>query len=204
MEWLSPSGNCYFSILLYPEIRVDRASMITLIAALAVAKAIRQAAGFETMIKWPNDVVANGKKLCGILTESSTDLEYIQYVAVGIGINSNQKEFDSDITDMATSVCLETGKDVCRSKLMACVFECFEDYYDKFIKTEDMSELCEEYNEHLINCGRNVKIIDKDNVRILKAIGIDRMGGLIVEDTDGSRETIISGEVSVRGLYGYV
>ena len=202
--WISPSGNCYFSILLYPDVRVERASMITLVAAMAVAKAVREAEGLETMIKWPNDVVVNGKKICGILTESSTDLEYIQYVVVGIGINCNQTEFDNEIIKMATSIRLETKKEVDRAKLLAKFFDCFEKYYDIFMKTEDLSELSAAYNELLINKGREVKIIEKDTERVLKAVGINSKGGLIVENMDGSQETIISGEVSVRGLYGYV
>lgn len=203
-SWISPEGNIYFSILLYPDVRVDRASMITLIAAMAVAKAIREIEGLETMIKWPNDVVADGKKLCGILTESSTDLEYIQYVVVGIGINCNQEEFDKEIRDMATSISLQTGIEVNRSRLLAKVFDCFEDYYETFMKTEDLTELSGEYNEMLINRGCEIKVIEKGQERILKALGINEMGALIVADSDGRTENIISGEVSVRGLYGYV
>lgn len=202
--WISPSGNCYFSMLLYPDVKVDRASMITLIAAMAVAKAVRDTEGIETMIKWPNDVVVNGKKICGILTESSTDLEYIQYVVVGIGINCNQREFDEEIRNMATSICLENGREVRRARLLASFFECFEEYYDVFLETEDLSRLSDEYNELLINRGRDVKIIEGDKERILKALMINNTGGLIVENEEGDREVIISGEVSVRGLYGYV
>ncbi|MCR5702253.1 MAG: biotin--[acetyl-CoA-carboxylase] ligase [Lachnospiraceae bacterium] len=202
--WISPSGNCYFSILLYPDIKVDRASMITLVAAMAVAGAVKEYSGKETFIKWPNDVVVNGKKICGILTESSTDLEYIQYVVVGIGINCNQKNFDEDITNTATSVALEMEHDIERGKLLGRVLELFERYYDIFMKTEDLSELKDEYNEHLINIGREVKIIEKDGEYVKKALGIDESGALIVEDENGSQDYIISGEVSVRGLYGYV
>ena len=203
-SWISPSGNCYFSMLLYPDVRVDRASMITLIAAMAVAKAVRETENVETMIKWPNDVVVNGKKICGILTESSTDLEYIQYVVVGIGINCNQKEFDEEIRSMATSISLETGEEVNRPELLAKFFECFEEYYDIFMETEDLSRLSDTYNELLINRGREVKIIERNDERVMKALGINDMGGLVVENDAGERESIISGEVSVRGLYGYV
>ena len=80
----------------------------------------------------------------------------------------------------------------------------FEKYYEIFEKTEDMSGLIEAYNEKLVNCGREVKIIEKDRECILKALGIDNDGGLVVENSEGERESIISGEVSVRGIYGYV
>ena len=203
-EWISPAGNCYFSMLLYPDVRVDRASMITLISAMAVAKTVKEISGLCAMIKWPNDVVVNGKKICGILTESSTDLEYIQYVVVGIGINCNQKEFDSEIKDMATSIFLESENAVMRAGLLARFFEYFEDYYEMFLETEDLSKLSEEYNELLINRGRDVKIVEKSGERVLKAIGINDKGALVVENASGEQESIVSGEVSVRGLYGYV
>lgn len=202
--WVSPAGNCYFSILLRPEVLVDRASIITLVSAMALAKAIKQVAALDTMIKWPNDVIANGKKLCGILTESSTDLEYINYAVVGIGINANQTDFPEEIKDMASSIRLETGKEINRAELLGTFLNIFETYYETFLETEDLTKLSEKYNRLLVNRGREVKIIEKETERILTAVGIDDKGGLIVEDCNGQRETIISGEVSVRGLYGYV
>ena len=156
------------------------------------------------MIKWPNDVIANGKKLCGILTESSTDLEYINYVVVGIGINANQTEFPEEIRETASSIRLETGEKVNRAQLLGTFLDEFEKYYENFLETEDLTALAGQYNSLLVNRGKEVKIIEKDRERILNAVGIDDKGGLIVEDSCGNRETIISGEVSVRGLYGYV
>lgn len=203
-SWDSPEGNVYFTFILRPDVEVSRASMITLISVLALAKAIEKVTGLNTQIKWPNDVVANGKKLCGILTESSTDLEYINYVVVGIGINVNQTSFPDELADKASSLFLELGHSVNRGAVLGEFLNLFEVYYDIFIKTEDMSGLIDVYNEMLVNCGREVKIIEKDKERILKAIGIDENGGLIVENPEGIRESIISGEVSVRGLYGYV
>ena len=203
-SWVSPTGNCYFSVLLRPEIPADRASMITLLAAMGLAKAIKKVSHLNTMIKWPNDVVANGKKLCGILTESSTDLEYINYAVVGIGINTNQTEFPDEIRETASSIRLETGEKINRAELMGTFLDEFEKYYETFLKTEDLTSLSKEYNFLLINRGKEVKIIERDRERVLNAIGIDDRGGLIVEDSQGNQETIISGEVSVRGLYGYV
>lgn len=202
--WDSPKGNGYVSILLRPEILADRASMITLISAIALAKGIKKTANLETMIKWPNDVIANGKKICGILTESSTDLEYINYVVVGIGININQTEFSDEIKNTASSIRLETGEKINRAKLLAVVLKEFEKYYEIFLETEDLSNLFGEYNHLLVNRGKEVKIMEKNEIKVRKAIGIDHKGGLIVEDESGRQETIIAGEVSVRGLYGYV
>lgn len=203
-SWESPEGNVYFTFLLRPDVEVSRASMITLVAALALAQAIETVAELHAEIKWPNDVVANGKKLCGILTESSTDLEYINYVVVGIGVNVNQTSFPEEIADKASSLLLELGHSVNRGQVLGEFLNHFEKLYEIFIMTEDMSGLIDAYNQRLVNCGREVKIIEKDQERIRKAIGIDKSGGLIVEDSEGVRESIISGEVSVRGLYGYV
>lgn len=203
-SWESPAGNVYFTFLLRPEVRVSRASMITLVSALAMANAIEMVTKLKTQIKWPNDVVANGKKLCGILTESSTDLEYINYAVVGIGVNVNQTSFPEDIADKASSLLLELGHSVNRGQVLGEFLNQFEKYYEIFEKTEDMSGLIDAYNEKLVNCGREVKIIEKDRERILKALGIDNDGGLVVENSEGERESIISGEVSVRGIYGYV
>ena len=137
--WISPAGNCYFSILLRPDVVVDRASIITLVSAMALAKAIKQVTSLDTMIKWPNDVIANGKKLCGILTESSTDLEYINYVVVGIGVNANQADFPEEIKDMASSICLETGQKVNRAELLGTFLNVFEEYYELFLETDRKS-----------------------------------------------------------------
>ena len=203
-NWISPEGNCYFSLLLRPDMLAERASMITLVSALALVKAIQTEYHLEAMIKWPNDVVINGKKLCGILTESSTQLQHLKYVIVGIGINVNQKEFLEEIRQTATSISLETGKTEEGARLLAVFLQYFEQYYEIFLKTQDLSVLSKEYNRLLVNCKKEVKIIEQEKERILKAVGIDNMGGLIVEDRNGKQETIISGEGSVRGIYGYV
>ncbi|MCM1180515.1 MAG: biotin--[acetyl-CoA-carboxylase] ligase [Clostridium sp.] len=204
-SWVSPRGvNCYFTVLLRPELAADRASMITLIASMALAQAIKETVQLETMIKWPNDVIANGKKLCGILTESSTDLEYMNYVVVGIGINCNQEQFPEEIREKASSICLETGKKVNRCQLLGNFLTYFERYYETFLTTEDLEHLKDEYNHLLVNRGREVVVIEKDRERRFTAIGINQQGALLVEDAKGKKETIISGEVSVRGIYGYV
>ncbi|MCM1497462.1 MAG: biotin--[acetyl-CoA-carboxylase] ligase [Clostridium sp.] len=203
-SWVSPEGNCYFSVLLRPDIPAERASMLTLLTAMGLVRAIRRVGHLETMIKWPNDVVANGKKICGILTESSTDLEYINYVVVGIGINTNQTTFPKEIRKMASSIRLETGEKVNRAELLGAFLKEFEECYETFLQGGNLAAFKEEYNSVLVNRGREVKVVEKDRERILTAMGIDAGGGLIVTDSQGKQETIISGEVSVRGLYGYV
>ena len=203
--WISPSGSgIWMSIILRPEMEPYNASMLTLIAALAATSAIRKCCGTECYIKWPNDIVLNGKKICGILTEMSAEPDAVNYVVIGIGINVNTTEFDEEIKAVASSLFAETGQKIKRSMLVAAFATEFEKYYDIFIQTQDMSHLVEEYNSMLINAGKEVTITDSKGAFSGIAIGTDNKGQLIVTCEDGSVKNIIAGEVSVRGLYGYV
>ena len=169
-----------------------------------MTKAMEKITGMEIRIKWPNDVVLNGKKVCGILTEMSAELEEIHYIIVGLGINANTESFPEDIQDRATSIYLESGKKVERAAFIAEFCVQFEQYYERFLEMGNLAFLKEEYESYLINIGREVKIIKKKEERVRKALGINELGELIVAKSDGTTEIIFSGEVSVRGLYGYV
>ena len=204
-SWASPSGvGIWMSLILRPEIAPSSASMLTLAAALAVREGIQEETGLSPLIKWPNDLVLNGKKICGILTEMSTELMEIQYVITGIGINVNQREFPPEIRDTATSLSLEAGRSFRRSSLIAAILKAFEKDYTAFLKTGDLSLLLEEYNACLVNRGKEVCILDPSGEYRAVAEGIDESGSLLVTLPDGTRREIISGEVSVRGIYGYV
>ena len=138
--WKSPSGSSiYMTILLYPDIPPVKAPQLTLLMAIAVAEGIQEVTGLETKIKWPNDIVVNGRKICGILTEMSTEIDYINHVVIGAGINVNQDTFPDDIKATASSLKLELGKSVKRSELIAAVMKSFEKCYEIFIETEDLS-----------------------------------------------------------------
>ena len=186
-----------------PDFAPDRASMLTLIAALAVSKAISEKTGQEAEIKWPNDIVMNGKKVCGILTEMSAQLDYINHVVIGIGINVQNESFPKEIEQVATSILMETGQHVNRAELIEAVLEQFERYYEIFLETEDLSGLVKEYNAHLINMQKQVRVLDPKEPYEAKAMGITPHGELIVDTWEG-RKLVSSGEVSVRGVYGYV
>lgn len=204
-SWESPRGTgIWMSLILRPSISPYHASMLTLVAALAVAEGIKSCTGLQTLIKWPNDIVVNGKKVCGILTEMSADPDCINYVVVGIGINVSMESFPEEIREVAASLLMETGQKVKRSLLISDIMESFEQYYDTFMETEDMSGLLEEYNQWLANCGRPVRVLDPAGEYSGTAEGIDRMGELLVRTEDGKLRSVISGEVSVRGIYGYV
>ena len=182
------------TILLYPDIPPVKAPQLTLIMAIAVAEGIREVTGLETKIKWPNDIVVNGKKICGILTEMS----------IGVGINVNQDTFPDDIKENASSLKMELGKRIKRSGLIAAVMKIFEKYYEIFQETEDLSGLQELYNSMLVNKDREVKVLEPGNEYKAYAIGINQTGELIVRTPDGKEKEIYAGEVSVRGVYGYV
>ncbi len=206
--WESPGGSgIWMSLILKPSFSPARASMLTLAAALAVSDGIFRETGLRTGIKWPNDLVAGGKKLCGILTEMSTEPDYINHVVVGIGINANITAFPEELRDKATSLLLEQGRPVCRAGLMAGVLEAFEKYYGEFLKTLDLSAMKETYEARLINMDREVRILDPRQEWTGTARGIDREGRLLVEPAGGQAgelRPVDSGEVSVRGVYGYV
>ena len=200
--WTSPRGvGIWMSMLLRPDIAPVHASMLTLIA---VVRGVKESTGLDAMIKWPNDAVLAGRKICGILTEMSTEDETIRYVITGIGINVNIDEFPEEIRDTATSLKLELGKSIKRSPVIRAVAEAFETYYDIFLETCDMSRLKEDYNRELANTGREVLVLDPRGQYEGTALGIDDEGSLLVRKRDGTVAPVISGEVSVRGIYGYI
>lgn len=204
-SWVSPSGTGIFmTLMLKPDINPNNASMLTLVAALAVAKAITSVTGEEALIKWPNDIVVNGKKVCGILTEMNAQFDYINHIVVGIGINVHNESFPEEISQMASSLMIEAGgKRFHRAQIIAETMSYFEQYYDTFLKTQDLSALVREYDELLVNRNKSVRVLDPKEPFDGKAMGITPKGELIV-DTWESRKLVSSGEVSVRGIYGYV
>ena len=132
------------TLLLRPKIRPEHASRMTLLMALAAAKGIRRICGLESKIKWPNDLVSGDQKICGILTEMNTEVDYIHYVVIGTGINVNQTEFPEELRETASSLRLETGRSYSRAELAACIMDELEPVYETFLKTEDLRDLYQE------------------------------------------------------------
>lgn len=202
--WESQKGSgIYMSLLLRPRINPEDASMLTLVAAMAVVKSLRETLQLSAEIKWPNDIVLNGKKICGILTEMSAEIDAINYVIIGIGINVSHTEFSKELAAIATSIALESGKRVQRADLIEAVWEQFEYCYEKFIRCGDLSDMVEEYNKLLVNQNRQVHVLDPQKPFVGTSRGITERGELLVEAADGMQR-VSSGEVSVRGIYGYV
>ena len=204
-SWQSPPGaNIYFTILLRPDFAPDQASMLTLVMAHSVACAIHRLTGLEPSIKWPNDVLLEGKKVCGILTEMSVEREYIHYVVCGVGINVVSQDFTEGIREHAIAVEEVYGQAVSKGALLQYVMEDFERDYDAFVAAGDLTPLLESYNGILVNRDRRVRVLDPKGEWEGIARGINAGGELLVEDIEGGIQNIFAGEVSVRGIYGYV
>lgn len=203
-SWQAEEGSSVMmSILLKPEFSPEFASMLTIVMGLSVAQAIEKIE-IPVSIKWPNDVVASRKKICGILTEMRLDGAKIRDVVIGVGLNVNQKTISEDLQDKATSLYLETGKKFDREILIGLVMREFEKNYETFVQTCDLSGLTDEYNRLLANKNQPVRILDKHNPWEGEAVGINAQGELLVKDQKGQLRAVRAGEVSVRGLYSYV
>ena len=204
--WVSPPGESIsFSLLLKPSFSPDRASMLTILMAISIAEVISALhPDLDVKIKWPNDVLVNGKKACGILTEMEAEPDYIHYVIIGVGINVNQTEFPEELAQIATSLRIEKGEKAGRPELIVAAMEYFEYYYGIFEEHLDVSDFVDIYDRYLINRDREVRVLDPKGEYTGVAEGINDNGALIVRIPDGSFRTVSSGEVSVRGVYGYV
>lgn len=204
-EWVSPAGTgIWMTIILKPSLHPGNASMLTLVMALSVVRACREITGLEAMIKWPNDIVVNGRKVCGILTEMSAEIDCIHHIVIGTGINVNMEAFPEEIKDIATSLRLEASRPFSRALIVEKILQNFEENYRLFLEKGDLSSLAESYNQQMINKGREIKVLDPGREYTGEAIGINDRGELLVRKNDGSIVNVFAGEVSVRGLYGYV
>ena len=209
--WTSPAGeNLYMTLLLLrPGVKPENASQLTLVMGLAVAQVaneILEASGCSRRagIKWPNDVVVSGRKICGILTEMQIKEEKAEAILIGVGMNVNQKEFPPELLDKATSLSLQIGEKQSLTRTAARTLEYFEKDYEQFCETQDLSRLREDYERLLLNKDQQVRIQEKDREYCAVAKGITDTGELLVEEETGTVRKIFSGEVSVRGLYSYV
>lgn len=203
--WSSPAGaNIYFTLILKPRFAVELASMVTLVMGLAVAEGIRESCSAQTWIKWPNDIVVNGKKICGMLAEMSVDKEYIHYIVMGVGINVEKQAFPPEVAAVAGTLQEECGEKLSRASLLAGVIRAFESCYEAFLQADSFAPLVERYNALLVNKDREVRVLDPKGEYQGIARGINETGELLVELCDGTVTPVYAGEVSVRGLYGYV
>lgn len=204
-NWVSPPGtNIYMSLLLRPDFEVGKAPMLTLLMAYSVAEALIELEQVDAKIKWPNDIVLNKKKICGILTEMMMKEQEIDYVIIGVGINVNGESVPQELKESATTLRIETGRELSREALLARVLEMFEKNYEQFCRAGDLSVIQDDYNRILVNVGKEVQVLEPGKEYRALSQGINHIGELQVEKEDGTKASIFAGEVSVRGIYGYV
>lgn len=201
-----PGRGLYLTALLRPDAAPEDVLPVTALAAVAACSAVERATGVRPGIKWTNDLVLDGKKLVGILTELGVEGESgrVQYVIAGIGINVNQgrEDFSGEVAEMAVSLRMALGRPVSRAALAAALIEELDQMYAAL--GGDLSAALAAYRRRCVTLGRQVRILGSGAERTAEAVDVDESFGLVVRTDGGGLETIRSGEVSVRGLYGYV
>lgn len=204
--FLSPEGmGIYMSILLRPECSPAELMHLTCAAAAYMCDAVEKAAGFRPGIKWTNDLVCGKRKLGGILTELGLHAKGgVDYAIIGIGINVCQRECDfaPEIRDIAGSLSMAAGKQIDRSRAAAAMMDALYDM-DLHLLT-GKADMLRRYRENCITIGQDISLLRGDEVRYGTALDVDDNGALIVRFHDGRIQAVNSGEVSVRGMYGYV
>lgn len=199
--WESPLGTgIWMSLVLRPQIMPAEASVLTLLCGLATAEAIEAETGLSAGIKWPNDILINGKKAVGILTEMDCEMSEVHFVIPGIGINVNTASFPPEIAEIATSLYLECGKTVSRRRLVHKVLERLEEHYETFLRTGSFAAMLEDYRKLCITLGKEVHVLGREPF-FAEALDITPEGELLVRRADnGKEEVVFSGEVSIRGV----
>ena len=201
--WHSTQGEgIWMSIILKPNIEPYKAPFLTLIAGASIVKALNDL-GIKTMIKWPNDIIINNKKVAGILTELSAEIDRVNHIVLGIGINVKTMEFSQEISDIATSLYKE-GYEVSRVDIVRSVLKEFEELYTNYTKHENKDktlDICRRYSAVI---GKEVYTLNGEDKNLVKCIDINQNGNLVVETMNKEIKEIVSGEVSIRGVKGYV
>lgn len=203
----SPQGQgVYLSALLRPGCKPERIMHLTCAVGVAMVQAVERACGVRPGIKWTNDLVFEKRKLGGILTELAVDRKtgLVEYAIVGIGINCWQKkeDFPAELQDVAVSLSMVSGKDVDTAQLAGAMIEELARMADELFARK--KAIMAAYAESCITLGQQIVLLRGEQTRYGKALDLDEDGGLVVEFADGQVETVSSGEVSVRGMYGYI
>ncbi len=202
--WETPAGTAIaMSLILRPELDPKDAPKLTLLAALAGRTALRETAGVDCAVKWPNDLVLNRKKVCGILTEMNLEEDYIREVIVGIGINVGQESFPENLRDSATSLYRETGRHFSRAQILCRLVDVFAGLYEEFGRESSLAFVREEYDRALVSRDEEVRIVSGREKWTGISLGISDEGALRVRTKEGEIREVSAGEVSVRGLYHY-
>ncbi|MBI5775283.1 MAG: biotin--[acetyl-CoA-carboxylase] ligase [Verrucomicrobia bacterium] len=199
-KWLSAAGKgLWFSVLLRPKIRPQAATQLTVAAATALARAIHRQTAVQPEIKWPNDILIRGKKVVGILTELSAELDTVKYIILGIGVDVNQTaaDFPPDVRRLATSLRLETGQPLDRAELAAAILRELDQDYARICGGQ-FEALADEWEERCSTIGANVAIHVGSRIVQGRAESLDADGALLLRTQHGHLERIIGGDVTVE------
>ncbi len=201
-NWVSNKGDGIFlSLILKPNIELFSVTQITLLAGICVCNTIKMCTNLDAKIKWPNDIIINNKKVCGILTEVSAQIDKVSHIILGIGINVNNESFDESIKNKATSIFLETGNKLERQKIIGHFLKEFESKYFKYKQEKNFLTFLDEYKNLCVNIGKEVKVIYCDKEITGVVLDISPLGEIILK-TKKETLKIVSGEVSLRNANG--
>lgn len=198
--WISPAGSSIsMTLILRPDMPPAQVAKISLLTALATANAIRRVTGLNARIKWPNDIVAEGRKVCGMLMEMDATPERVASVVAGVGINVHQTQFPEEIAHSASSLDLLAGGRVSRSDIVRA----FLQEYERVWALGDEAMMCA-YRERSATIGQRVQVIGLNGTYTGTAEGVTESGSLLVRaDEDGRVREVLAADVSVRGIMGY-
>lgn len=187
-EWLSPTGGIYFTLVLRPMISPTYATRMNLMASVAVATTIRKLLGLNAVLKWPNDVLIEGKKVCGILAEIDAEMDVVNFVSLGIGVNANTSipQFENTATSLKQAL----GRDVSRKQFLTALLKEIERWQTLLMETD----LLEEWRRLSVTLGKDVRILTPGEVIMGRAIDIDNTGALIIRERDGSLRKTVAGD----------
>ncbi|OPY57603.1 MAG: Bifunctional ligase/repressor BirA [Pelotomaculum sp. PtaU1.Bin035] len=198
--WFSPRyKGIWFSLILYPPVGLSAVSQVTMVTAVALALAVRKETGIPVGIKWPNDLLAGGKKLCGILTELGAEMDKVNYLVVGAGINANQErlEFPPEMRETATSLKVELGRSVARAGLLQVMLAEFEHWY-QFWLTQGFTAILSKWKEISVSLDCPVHIHTLNKSWEGWAEDVDEDGALMLRLPDGRLQRLVAGDVSIR------
>jgi len=198
--WVSPEGGLYFSVILKPKIKPAETIGLIFVAGLAVAEVLRELYGLEVETKWPNDVLVNGRKVCGVLSEANVTGEKVNFVIVGVGVNANfdvESKLPKALWEHATSLMAEIGTRISLDVLFKALLEKLESFYKLFLK-EGLAPILDEWKKYAVFLGNCVEVVSEDERFTGLALDVKDNGSLAVKLKDGTVKHVFVGDVSLR------
>jgi BirA family biotin operon repressor/biotin-[acetyl-CoA-carboxylase] ligase len=195
--WHSPAGsNIYTTIILRPKMDAARTPQISILAGVAVAEVLESYCPGRVKVKWPNDILIDGKKVCGILSQAKAEVNKVDFIILGIGINVNINQFPDEISNIATSLAMETGKIISRQQLIISLYENMTKWYKQLLK-DGFSQIKEKWLSLSQMIGQKVQVIFQEEVISGKAIDLDNDGSLILIAEDGKKIKASAGDATI-------